>query len=123
MKKIIFILFLIVGFSCKKESEDLVVREQLVLKNYFIDEDLGLILSNDNIDNITISDAIFEVLLGNETFKVDSPFSRLNFGEAYPIEKNQKSYQLYFTKLPLLCLLYTSPSPRDQRGSRMPSSA
>ena len=24
---------------------------------------------------------------------------------------------------PPLCLLYTSPSPRDQRGSRMPSSA
>ena len=25
--------------------------------------------------------------------------------------------------LDVLCLLYTSPSPRDQRGSRMPSSA
>ena len=25
--------------------------------------------------------------------------------------------------LDLVCLLYTSPSPRDQRGSRMPSSA
>ena len=25
--------------------------------------------------------------------------------------------------LPKTCLLYTSPSPRDQRGSRMPSSA
>ena len=25
--------------------------------------------------------------------------------------------------LPETCLLYTSPSPRDQRGSRMPSSA
>ena len=25
--------------------------------------------------------------------------------------------------LPGTCLLYTSPSPRDQRGSRMPSSA
>ena len=24
---------------------------------------------------------------------------------------------------PEICLLYTSPSPRDQRGSRMPSSA
>ena len=24
---------------------------------------------------------------------------------------------------PTTCLLYTSPSPRDQRGSRMPSSA
>ena len=27
-----------------------------------------------------------------------------------------------FTAL-VVCLLYTSPSPRDQRGSRMPSSA
>ena len=26
-------------------------------------------------------------------------------------------------RLPTPCLLYTSPSPRDQRGSRMPSSA
>ena len=25
--------------------------------------------------------------------------------------------------MPGICLLYTSPSPRDQRGSRMPSSA
>ena len=33
---------------------------------------------------------------------------------------------LYLLTLPLKllpCLLYTSPSPRDQRGSRMPSSA
>ena len=28
-----------------------------------------------------------------------------------------------FSNLPNTCLLYTSPSPRDQRGSRMPSSA
>ena len=27
------------------------------------------------------------------------------------------------TYLARVCLLYTSPSPRDQRGSRMPSSA
>ena len=27
------------------------------------------------------------------------------------------------TEVVWLCLLYTSPSPRDQRGSRMPSSA
>ena len=26
-------------------------------------------------------------------------------------------------RVPEVCLLYTSPSPRDQRGSRMPSSA
>ena len=28
-----------------------------------------------------------------------------------------------FSEQFVLCLLYTSPSPRDQRGSRMPSSA
>ena len=28
-----------------------------------------------------------------------------------------------FKELDSSCLLYTSPSPRDQRGSRMPSSA
>ena len=31
--------------------------------------------------------------------------------------------QKKFNLLELGCLLYTSPSPRDQRGSRMPSSA
>ena len=31
--------------------------------------------------------------------------------------------QLYGWAVSLICLLYTSPSPRDQRGSRMPSSA
>ena len=30
----------------------------------------------------------------------------------------EERYELY-----IACLLYTSPSPRDQRGSRMPSSA
>ena len=30
---------------------------------------------------------------------------------------------LFETGHPWICLLYTSPSPRDQRGSRMPSSA
>ena len=34
---------------------------------------------------------------------------------------DRDSYQL--VEDPHVCLLYTSPSPRDQRGSRMPSSA
>ena len=39
------------------------------------------------------------------------------------IEKTNK-FQIFGVILSLLgCLLYTSPSPRDQRGSRMPSSA
>ena len=38
--------------------------------------------------------------------------------EQATVEKNGYIIRGLFT-----CLLYTSPSPRDQRGSRMPSSA
>ena len=36
---------------------------------------------------------------------------------------NARKRQIQFIGKLLACLLYTSPSPRDQRGSRMPSSA
>ena len=39
---------------------------------------------------------------------------RVNF----TVEDRDRAQGLYY-----VCLLYTSPSPRDQRGSRMPSSA
>ena len=35
----------------------------------------------------------------------------------------QSLYTAFLADRPEACLLYTSPSPRDQRGSRMPSSA
>ena len=41
---------------------------------------------------------------------------KLHVGESYLIF-------LYLDDEDRICLLYTSPSPRDQRGSRMPSSA
>ena len=37
--------------------------------------------------------------------------------------KTSESLSLSLIEQVLTCLLYTSPSPRDQRGSRMPSSA
>ena len=37
--------------------------------------------------------------------------------------QEEKSSALLIETLSKDCLLYTSPSPRDQRGSRMPSSA
>ena len=40
---------------------------------------------------------------------------------AAEIKRTAKAYKL--GKKVNICLLYTSPSPRDQRGSRMPSSA
>ena len=35
----------------------------------------------------------------------------------------QQAWLMWSLGLYVVCLLYTSPSPRDQRGSRMPSSA
>ena len=40
--------------------------------------------------------------------------------DANIIVNNAKAYS---DTIVITCLLYTSPSPRDQRGSRMPSSA
>ena len=42
---------------------------------------------------------------------------------SYKAVEQQKSNQLKGRYDINTCLLYTSPSPRDQRGSRMPSSA
>ena len=43
------------------------------------------------------------------------------------LKKHWKKWMIFLKlrkyTIPRICLLYTSPSPRDQRGSRMPSSA
>ena len=39
------------------------------------------------------------------------------------LQKGQRIKVIEETAISPTCLLYTSPSPRDQRGSRMPSSA
>ena len=62
----------------------------------------------------------------------DSTITRTEFKEQFESITNQlHGHSLAFRPLVsktvnvllLICLLYTSPSPRDQRGSRMPSSA
>ena len=42
--------------------------------------------------------------------------------EVFVIVNNNAQQEIKKGKV-IICLLYTSPSPRDQRGSRMPSSA
>ena len=43
--------------------------------------------------------------------------------EAFAAEHGVEGFAASYTELIEACLLYTSPSPRDQRGPRMPSSA
>ena len=42
---------------------------------------------------------------------------------ATPEDMGWAAADAHYCMAPYFCLLYTSPSPRDQRGSRMPSSA
>ena len=58
------------------------------------------------------------------TFGVTGECKQLSSDEIEKLEKHTLSNinELYWRNSNI-CLLYTSPSPRDQRGSRMPSSA
>ena len=58
---------------------------------------------------------------GDEFFGADPTIATKNLG-AKGVEEVQV-YEMENEDRADGCLLYTSPSPRDQRGSRMPSSA
>ena len=74
---------------------------------------------------------VFIVKCGDKSViaKQALPYVRL-VGESWPLplsrayfEYQALSREAEVTPQLVPCLLYTSPSPRDQRGSRMPSSA
>ena len=56
-----------------------------------------------------------------EDWSVDTPWEEENYAwtqrDGATVNCKVNNFKVY------ICLLYTSPSPRDQRGSRMPSSA
>ena len=54
----------------------------------------------------------------NEKARKPSLVIEVDFGSEIGIKQSSAQITHYYN-----CLLYTSPSPRDQRGSRMPSSA
>ena len=87
-------------------------------------------------DNLAMKVARYEAILGVDTEtdvplrkiaaraigETDGPFLRsllLNVGSRDGVGMGNP----VMSTDGLICLLYTSPSPRDQRGSRMPSSA
>ena len=57
------------------------------------------------------------------TTKTDKSYSDITFDENDILLFGRESSGVPESVHALVCLLYTSPSPRDQRGSRMPSSA
>ena len=92
-----------------------------------------------DIHSATASE-VFGVKLKDVSAEMRRKAKAVNFGIAYgqgpyglaealgiSRAEGKEIIETYFTKFKnvktYICLLYTSPSPRDQRGSRMPSSA
>ena len=65
----------------------------------------------------TSTDTLEEVVLKFSTKEQAVEYAKKNNISYKVIEPKKKEFVIKS------CLLYTSPSPRDQRGSRMPSSA
>ena len=63
--------------------------------------------------------------IGLTSYEIRAYTTLIKDGESNASEISQNSGVPYSKIYEILgtCLLYTSPSPRDQRGSRMPSSA
>ena len=73
-------------------------------------------MANRQFEPLLVGDVILNVEVLDKSTVVDQ--RSLVDNEMVKKLKSEHANKNYFT-----CLLYTSPSPRDQRGSRMPSSA
>ena len=99
-------------------------------RNYLI---LTLDITNEKSCENALDESInmfgkIDVLINNAA--LDAKFDKQNISEInnsrfeyYPLELFKKSVDVNITGTVLVCLLYTSPSPRDRTRSRMPSSA
>ena len=91
--------------SLKRDESLALIELKEMPKQIFEEQRKALNLSSDEFT------AKFE-----KRFLEEALDKRIEFAKSY---LGQDGYSVFFKR----CLLYTSPSPRDQRGSRMPSSA
>ena len=124
MKKIISMLFatiLVLGFTSSANAAK-TLKCQTVL-NTKADEVKMLKDFTDTVTELTSGSLKFEILPAGAVVGVKETLDAvdkglIDCGFAWThYWSNSESMQNHN------CLLYTSPSPRDQRGSRMPSSA
>ena len=79
---------------------------------------LGALIHLRNLPSIVVTLGMSFVWLGLAVLVLPTPG-----GKAPEYIRSLMTLKPTFVPFPIICLLYTSPSPRDQRGSRMPSSA
>ena len=83
-----------------------------------INKDLDYFVNNQQINGAYIEIELKKALEGQE-----NPTIILRAEESVAIKEAVNVMDIANRNNYKVCLLYTSPSPRDQRGSRMPSSA
>ena len=101
-------------------------EKQLYLSHFLTDDENSF----DQVVAISSSDLLFEKfksskesLLVSVPVELNTNLVAINNGAKKANNKLILPTQPLGQSLSVVCLLYTSPSPRDQRGSRMPSSA
>ena len=124
-------------YSVKKENDSLIVSfKKATQANVKTTSDIN------NIGTVSVLSGQGEPLKVSVAIPSDSKYRHFKIGKRVifdvynaknqpsrpPALKAQNQTPIKTTaktqdKISLACLLYTSPSPRDQRGSRMPSSA
>ena len=72
-----------------------------------------------NLDKVKIIDCSWHMPAENRNAQDEFDKEHIPNAIFFDLDKNSKQD----TDLPHICLLYTSPSPRDTERSRMPSSA
>ena len=82
--------------------------------------EISQVLSQEVRDPRVQGITVLNVLLTSDMKKADIFISQSNSFNEMDSEEVKKGLE---KAKGFICLLYTSPSPRDQRGSRMPSSA
>ena len=136
--------------SCETNNKENVFSDPVSIKetiNY--SNEFEEIIKNNNLENIHIIQPfgkteirkqynidVNKVLFGKRAIAIDSNMLFMNTVIGFEIDEKNKALVIrsndggtYFyknmtqEKMNRICLLYTSPSPRDRQKSRMPSSA
>ena len=94
--------------------------EEIILSNFNYDE-----LDKDE-NNVKLRLKSTAINIEHDSKPNDSSYVFTDYvkeNKSYRVRSKNVILACYNMMIPYICLLYTSPSPRDQRGSRMPSSA
>ena len=105
-----------------KSDHTLIIDElETSIKFHNLDLILGFLPKGSYLVGGYIRDIILERKSENVDFDIVVPLNAIEIGKK--IADNIGSKFIILDEKREVCLLYTSPSPRDQSGSRMPSSA